>query len=107
MVLIDVGSATEGFDWSLLSGFDRPYFLAGNLDASNVAEALDCTGAAYVDVSDGIETDGQNDPEKMRAFAQAVRNWDEAHPRLSFLESLHPEYHEEQEGDEELHPELN
>lgn len=108
MVLLDAGlGGGEPFDWSLLDGFDRPYFLAGGLDAGNVAEALDRTGAAYVDTSSGIETDGKKDPEKMRAFAQAVRDWDAANPRLSFLESLHPEFHEEQEGDGELHPELN
>ena len=109
MVLLDAGLG-EGktFDWSLLEGFDRPYFLAGGLDANNVAEALDRTGAAYVDTSSGIETDGVKDPEKMRAFAQAVRAWDEANPRLSFLESLHPEFHDEQEQQEEgFSPELN
>ena len=107
MVLLDAGLGSgEAFDWSLLEGFERPYFLAGGLDADNVAEALDRTGAAYVDTSSGIETDGKKDPAKMRAFAQAVREWDKAHPRLSFLESLHPEFHEEQE-DGGLHPELN
>lgn len=107
MVLLDAGlGGGETFDWSLLEGFDRPYFLAGGLNAENVAEALDRTKAAYVDTSSGIETDGKKDPEKMRAFAQAVRDWDAANPRLSFLESLHPEYHEEQK-DEGLHPELN
>ena len=107
MVLLDAGlGGGEAFDWSLLEGFERPYFLAGGLDANNVAEALDRTGAAYVDTSSGIEIDGKKDPAKMRAFAQAVREWDKAHPRLSFLESLHPEFHEEQE-DGGLHPELN
>ena len=61
-----------------------------------------------MDTSSGIETDGVKDPEKMRAFAQAVRAWDEANPRLSFLESLHPEFHDEQEQQEEgFSPELN
>ena len=108
MVLLDISQSDgEAFDWTLLDGFERPYFLAGELDAGNVAEALDRTGAAYVNVSTGIETDGLKDPEKMRAFAQAVRAWDEANPRLSFLESLHPEYHEQQDEDEAMHPELN
>jgi hypothetical protein len=100
MVLLDAGLGEgKAFDWSLLEGFDRPYFLAGGLDANNVAEALDRTGAAYVDTSSGIETDGVKDPAKMRAFAQAVRAWDEANPRLSFLESLHPEFHEDSDGE--------
>ena len=96
MVLLDAGKGEgQPFDWSLLQDFDRPYFLAGGLDPSNVGTALDCTGAAYVDTSSGIETDGVKDPAKMRAFIQAVHAWDEANPRLSFLESLHPEFHEE------------
>ena len=108
MVLLDAGHGCgQSFDWTLLEGFERPYFLAGGLDAGNVAGALNRTGAAYVDTSSGIETDGKKDPQKMRAFAQAVRSWDEAHPRLSFLESLHPEYHGDEQEDEVPHPELN
>ena len=108
MVLLDTGLAgSETFDWTLLDGFDRPYFLSGGLDAENVAAVLDRTGAAYVNTSEGVETNGKKEPAKMRAFAQAVRNWDEAHPRLSFLESLHPEFHEAQDASEEVHPELN
>ena len=112
MVLLDAGLGNgRPFDWSLLAGFERPYFLAGGLDAENVAEALSQTGAAYVDTSSGIEADGRKDPAKMRAFVQAVRAWDEANPRLSFLESLHPEFHDEQDEDGsatgDFHPELN
>lgn len=95
MVLLDAGKGEgRAFDWGLLAGFERPYFLAGGLNPDNVGAALDATGAAYVDTSSGIETDGVKDPGKMRAFIQAVHAWDEANPRLSFLESLHPEYHE-------------
>ena len=38
-ILLDAG-AGDGtvFDWDLLSGYDRPYFLAGGLDPSNVEE---------------------------------------------------------------------
>ena len=77
MVLLDAGlGGGTPFDWSLLEQFERPYFLAGGLDADNVAEALALTGAAAVDTSSGIETDGVKDPAKMRAFVQAVRAWD-------------------------------
>ncbi len=102
MVLLDagLGSGTT-FDWQLIRDFDRPYFLAGGLTPENVAEALDLTNAAYLDTSSGIETDGVKDPAKMQAFAEAVRAWDDEHPRLSFLEALHPEYHEEDEAEQE------
>lgn len=99
MVLLDAGLGSgAAFDWSLVEGFERPYFLAGGLAPDNIAEALDKTGAAYVDASSGIETDGLKDAAKMHDFVQAVHEWDAAHPRLSFLESLHPEYHEEDEA---------
>ena len=96
MVALDAGRG-EGatFDWSMLAAIERPYFLAGGLNPENVGAALDATQAAYVDTSSGIETDGVKDPAKMLAFAQAVRAWDEANPRLSFLESLHAEYHDD------------
>lgn len=76
MILLDNGSGGTGqsFDWDLLRGFKRDYFLAGGLDPENVAEAIGRTGAFAVDVSSGIETEGSKDREKMRSFTQAVRN---------------------------------
>ncbi len=74
-ILLDSGGGTgTSFDWNLLQGFARPYFLAGGLDCSNVSEAV-CRLRPYaVDVSSGIETDGTKDYEKMTAFVEAVRN---------------------------------
>lgn len=107
MVLLDAGLGSGNtFDWSLIANFDRPYFLAGGLNPDNVAEALTRTQAAYVDTSSGIETDGKKDPAKMLAFAQAVAAWDEDNPRLSFLESLHPEFHDDA-AQGQADPELN
>lgn len=107
MVFLDVGpDGGANFDWNLIAGFDRPAFLAGGFTPENIGAALSQSGAAYVDASSGLETDGVKDPVKMRAFIKAVHAWDEANPRLSFLESLHPEYHVDDAGDE-LHPELN
>lgn len=74
-ILLDHGPGGTGtaFDWSLLRDFDRPYFLAGGLDPGNVVEAIRALHPFAVDVSSGIETDGRKDPEKMRAFVEAVR----------------------------------
>ncbi len=74
MILLDSGTGTgKAFDWSLLSGIRRPYFLAGGLNPENVTEAIRSMHPYGVDVSSGVETDGHKDPETIRAFAEAVR----------------------------------
>ena len=74
-VLLDAGKGGTGtrFDWSLLSGMRRPYFLAGGLTPENAGEAIRQLAPYGVDISSGIETDGYKDAEKMAAFAAAVR----------------------------------
>lgn len=74
-ILLDSGGGTgKCFDWNLLQGFKRPYFLAGGLGCDNIAEVV-CQLCPYaVDVSSGIETDGKKDYKKMLAFTNAVRN---------------------------------
>ena len=74
-ILLDAGAGDgKTFDWSLLHGVSRPYFLAGGLNPENVAAAVRNLHPFAVDVSSGIETDGWKNIEKMRAFARAVRN---------------------------------
>ena len=74
-LLLDSGTGGTGtaFDWSLLRGFARPYFLAGGLNPQNVGTAIQALHPCAVDVSSGIETAGRKDAEKMAAFAAAVR----------------------------------
>ncbi len=74
-VLLDSGNGGTGtaFDRRLLAQMKRPYFLAGGLDPSSVAEVVERWKPYAVDVSSGIETAGKKDPEKMRAFVQSVR----------------------------------
>ena len=73
-ILLDAG-AGDGltFDWELLHGFSRPYFLAGGLGPENVRIAIEKLNPYAVDVSSGIETDGVKDPAKMTAFVNTVR----------------------------------
>jgi phosphoribosylanthranilate isomerase len=73
-LLLDAG-AGEGavFDWSLLRHLSRPYVLAGGLDPENVGEALGRLHPFGVDVSSGIETNGQKNPRKMAKFVRNVR----------------------------------
>ena len=75
------GGHGVAFDWSILAGFapSVPWFLSGGLDPKNVAAALRATHAPGVDVSSGVEiAPGHKDPEKIRAFVRAVRDYDMA-----------------------------
>lgn len=74
VILLDAGAGDgRTFDWSLLQGMRRPYFLAGGLDPENVSRAVRELKPFAVDVSSGIETGGCKDVNKMRAFVRAVR----------------------------------
>ena len=86
-VLLDSGAGGTGtaFDWKLLQGFPRPYFLAGGLDAGNAAAAIARLHPYAVDVSSGIEKDGRKDPAKMAAFAAAVRGQEDTTERKETL----------------------
>ena len=76
-ILLDSGKGSgKTFAWEWLRDFSRPYMLAGGLDIENVGEAIGTLSPRGVDVSSALETDGQKDPEKMRAFAEAVRRAD-------------------------------
>ncbi len=73
-ILLDAGAGGGTvFDWGLLRGAERRYFLAGGLNPGNVGEAVRTLRPYGVDVSSGIETGGVKDAEKMAAFAAAVR----------------------------------
>lgn len=73
-ILLDAGAGSGTvFDWNLLTGFQRPYFLAGGLTPDNVGAAVAALHPFAVDVSSGIETGAGKDPIKMAAFAAAVR----------------------------------
>lgn len=74
MILLDSGTGSgRTFNWQLIKGLRRPYFLAGGLDPVNAGDAVRLLNPWAVDVSSGIETDGLKDIKKMAAFAAAVR----------------------------------
>lgn len=76
-LLLDGISAGSGipFDWNLLSGISRPYFLAGGLSPDTITDALQKTKPFAVDVSSGVETDGKKDYYKMKAFIETARGF--------------------------------
>jgi phosphoribosylanthranilate isomerase len=70
------GGTGETFDWTMLNRRHSkvPLILAGGLTPDNVAEAIAATRPWAVDVASGVESaPGIKDPEKMKAFAEAVR----------------------------------
>ncbi len=70
------GGSGTSFDWSLLGMIEtnKPWLLAGGLDAGNVAAAIAQTGAPGVDVSSGVESAPRvKDRDKIAAFIAAVR----------------------------------
>lgn len=69
-----MGSGTA-FDWGLLEGVGRDFFLAGGLNPGNLRKALERIRPYGVDVSSGVETEGVKDFEKMRSVVELVRSW--------------------------------
>jgi phosphoribosylanthranilate isomerase len=71
------GSGGTGRTWAWSSlGAARPerLFLAGGLDGSNVADAIRVLDPFAVDASSRLESaPGRKDPERVRAFLEAVR----------------------------------
>ena len=75
-ILLDSGTGSGNvFDWDLLGGIRRPYFLAGGLSLQNTAEAIRRLRPYALDVSSGIETDGVKDKTKMEQFVSIVRSF--------------------------------
>jgi phosphoribosylanthranilate isomerase len=70
------GGTGETFDWSMLSRRTSrvPLILSGGLTPENVGGAIAAVHPFAVDVASGVEASpGVKDPEKMKAFAAAVR----------------------------------
>lgn len=69
------GGTGRQFDTQLLKGvkINKPYFLAGGLNAGNVRSALKCLKPYAVDVSGGVETGGSKDEIKIKNFIKQVK----------------------------------
>lgn len=73
-IMFDPGKG-EGatFNWQLIKGIKREFFLAGGLTPENIEKAVETVQPFAVDVSSGIETGGHKDPDKMVAFVKITR----------------------------------
>lgn len=67
------GGLGEAFDWSLLAGVGRPFFLAGGITLENVFEAAKSLPHC-IDVSSGVETGGVKDGVKIAKIIEKVRS---------------------------------
>ncbi|MEM7690591.1 MAG: phosphoribosylanthranilate isomerase [Pseudomonadota bacterium] len=69
------GGNGETFGWGVLKDYPHrtPWALAGGLTPENVAQAIRETGADFVDVSSGVESQpGVKDVDKIAAFCKAA-----------------------------------
>ena len=71
-----VAGSGQTFDWGQLdtTELSQPFFIAGGLNEANVEEAIQHFTPYAVDVSSGVETDGQKNHEKIRRFIERVKH---------------------------------
>ena len=68
------GGSGESFDWKLANyGAGKPIILAGGLHAGNVQDAIKTANPYAVDVSSGVESNGNKDITKIQEFCDNVR----------------------------------
>jgi phosphoribosylanthranilate isomerase len=73
----ELGGTGRVHDWAIsrriVSAVPVPVYLAGGLNAGNVAGAVAAVRPFGVDVCTGVRTDGALDPARLRAFTSALR----------------------------------
>lgn len=66
------GGTGHSFDWTSLDTVERPFMLAGGIDATNVARAIRTVRSYGIDISSGVEIEGRKDAQQISAFMEVV-----------------------------------
>lgn len=69
------GGNGKTFDWSMIKKMNKPFFLAGGINESNVLQAIQTVKPYGVDASSGLETDGYKDVDKVKNFVEKIRKY--------------------------------
>ena len=70
----EYGGSGISFDWDLIKEDIDNLILAGGLNQENIERAVSLTEPETVDISSGVETDGNKDYFKIKNFVEKVRN---------------------------------
>lgn len=74
-LLFDGGKGEgKSFSWELLSGIQRPFFLAGGMNTETIPMVKDLPNLFGIDVSSGVETEGLKDRRKILEIVKSVRD---------------------------------
>lgn len=68
-----LGGTGKTFGWSQLIGNKKPFFLAGGIGPQNARAAIAQTAPYAIDISSGVESGGQKDPQKIKNIIDLVR----------------------------------
>ena len=69
------GSTGGMFNWRLIDGYnDKPFFLAGGIDISNIKQAM-ALNPYCIDISSGVEENGEKSLKKIMEVAYECKIW--------------------------------
>lgn len=72
--LFDSGTGTgKTFDWSEIPETNKPFFLAGGINADNIRQAIEEISPYCIDVSSAVETDGVKDYNKIKQITECAK----------------------------------
>ncbi len=68
------GGSGKRFDHTLIPKTEKPYFLAGGLNAENIEQAIKEYDPYCIDISGGAEINGAKDKDKIKQIVETVRS---------------------------------